>query len=35
MSYAAQSYIHEMNRRVFAALNTFPRFVKLVFNGQR
>lgn len=35
MSYAAQSYIHEMDRRAFAALNAFPRFVKLVFKGQR
>ncbi len=30
MSYAAESYIHEMDRKAFAALNTFPRFIKLV-----
>ena len=30
MPYAAESYIHEMDRKAFAALNTFPRFVKLV-----
>ena len=30
MPYSAESYIHEMDRKAFAALNTFPRFVKLV-----
>ena len=30
MPYTAESYIHEMDRKAFAALNTFPRFVKLV-----
>ncbi len=30
MPYASESYIHEMDRKAFAALNTFPRFVKLV-----
>jgi Zn-dependent protease with chaperone function len=30
MPYVAESYIHEMDRKAFAALNTFPRFVKLV-----
>ena len=27
MPYTAESYIHEMDRKAFAALNTFPRFV--------
>ncbi len=30
MPYASESYIHEMDRKAFAALNTFPGFVKLV-----
>ena len=30
MPYSTESYIHEMDRKAFAALNTFPRFVKLV-----
>ena len=29
MPYIAESYIHEMDRKAFAALNTFPQFVKL------
>ena len=29
MPYLAESYIHEMDRKAFAALNTFPQFVKL------
>ncbi len=30
MPYSTESYIHEMDRRAFAALNAFPHFVKLV-----
>ena len=30
MSYAVESYIHEMDRKAFAVLNTFPHFVKLM-----
>ncbi|PNH18626.1 hypothetical protein B6K86_08455 [Lachnospiraceae bacterium] len=30
MPFAAESYIHEMDRKAFTALNMFPRFVKLV-----
>ena len=30
MPYSTESYIHEMDRKAFAALNTFPWFVKLV-----
>ena len=30
MPYSAENYIHEMDRKAFTALNTFPRFVKLV-----
>ena len=30
MPYSTESYIHEMDRKAFTALNTFPRFVKLV-----
>ncbi len=30
MPHTAESYIHEMDRKAFAALNMFPRFVKLV-----
>lgn len=30
MPYSTESYIHEMDRKAFAALNKFPRFVKLV-----
>ena len=27
MPYTAESYVHEMDRKAFAALNMFPRFV--------
>ncbi len=30
MSYSVENYIHDMDRKAFAALNTFPRFIKLV-----
>ena len=30
MPYLAESYIHDMDRKAFAALNTFPRFVKFM-----
>lgn len=30
MPYLSESYIHDMDRMAFAALNTFPKFVKLV-----
>ena len=29
MSYPAELYIHDLDRKVFAALNTFPRLIKL------
>lgn len=29
MSYNAELYIHELDRKAFAALNQFPKFVKL------
>ena len=29
MVYRAENYIHEMDRKAFAVLNTFPKFVKL------
>lgn len=30
MPYLSESYIHDMDRKAFAALNTFPKFIKLV-----
>lgn len=30
MPYLSESYIHDMDRMAFAALNTFPKFIKLV-----